>query len=128
MIVYEDLSDAECKMLFRVDAHLDPGLGNEYFNGAGTTPFSVSGISPLFGNANGNQLVRINYRVGPWMPVSVIWPKGWPPPGLNRLGWLPKCEFGTGGKLSYYNEPPSGVINIRTFAYTDVHGNLAHGS
>jgi hypothetical protein len=51
--------------------------------------------------------------------IRVVWPMKWPAPGPNKLGWLPKLEFGNPENGPYYNEinPALAGKPVAPFAY-----------
>jgi hypothetical protein len=100
-----------------VDAHLiHPHFINQHAKNV-----SLIAVGTCF-TAHGGVDARfslLNYKVGPYMNVGCLWPKGWKPPGPNKNGWLPKFEF---AKDPAANDPRDQYDHDIIFTYTTLDG------
>mgnify|MGYP006138560413 CR=1 FL=1 len=90
---FEELKAGDPARLFLVDAHLhDPPARQHSF-----TPTFTGQETIIMTEQNAELRKRFKhcyYKVDSFSDVRVVWPMKWPAPAPNRLGWLPKLEFG----------------------------------
>ena len=100
---FEELKAGDPARLFLVDAHLhDPPARQHSF-----TPTFTGQETIIMTEQNAELRKRFKhcyYKVDSFSDVRVVWPMKWPAPAPNRLGWLPKLEFGNPENGPYYNQ------------------------
>lgn len=117
IVTFEQLTAEDAQKLFLVDAHLVDPPDKTHKD---KDDIKLTGTLRIM-SLRSNRFKWCQYKVGPWDHVFLVWPFKWKAPAPNRLGWLPKCEFGKTGP--YFNDVnPDLDYPIEPFSYIDHEG------
>lgn len=127
VVTFEELSGSDHTKLFLVDCHLvnPPDLKHSLadqirLEGEMRIMFPPQGIRR-------NKFKLCMYKVGGFSQILVVWPFTWDAPAPNRLGWLPKLEFGNPNFPPYYTDiNPALTGEIAPFTYTNHKGETCN--